>query len=109
MKRSIRRSVGGSTLFLLTIQIVVSQPTLVSDGIEFIYKGPAKSVKLVGDFIGSKDDVDNLEPNPYGEWKIIRCLNPGICQHKFVVSLDSTFWVLDSANPARVETTIVPL
>ncbi|HEY6952921.1 MAG TPA: hypothetical protein VI758_10970, partial [Bacteroidota bacterium] len=69
---------------------------------EFIYRGTARSVELVGDFNQWRRGVDSLHESNYGFWHGARSFNPGIYRYNFVVQLDSAVWVIDSANPARM-------
>ena len=80
-----------------------AQPKAVSGGVEFSYRGRATSVELLGDFNQWKHGVDSLTRADSTIWYLTKQLSPGIYQYKFYVRSDSGSWILDSANPARVE------
>ncbi len=81
----------------------LSQPKADSGGICFTYCASAKAVELVGDFNQWRRGADSLKASNVGCWSLTKRLYPGIYQYKYAVTADSTFWVIDSANPARVE------
>jgi alpha-amylase/alpha-mannosidase (GH57 family) len=104
LKKPTLNCLATTILFVLAITPgAVGQPKAVSEGIEFRYCGSANSVELVGDFNQWRRGSDSLQKLQDNCWFIVKKLSPSIYQYKYVVEIDTTCWVLDSSNPARVE------
>ncbi len=96
-----RSLVSGLALLCAVVVPSFSQPKVESGGTVFLYCGSAKSVELVGSFNRWQRGEDSLKQTGDGCWSLTKKLFPGIYQYRFVVTVDSTIWVIDSANPAR--------
>ena len=90
-------------LFSLIVAAAVTisaQPKAETEGIRFSWRGSAHSVFLAGDFNGWSHNADLMKKNTEGVYSIVKKLNPGIYQYKFLVD---TVWVMDEANPGRAK------
>lgn len=104
------RNVRCLTRILAVLLVVVgthlslrAQPRQSSGGVEFTYRGSANAVSLVGDFNQWQRETDSLREDGKGIWKVVRHLQPGVYQYKFLVRSDSLRYQLDPANPAWVK------
>ena len=84
------------------INASAGQPKSLPGGVKFTYCGPATKAELVGNSNQWKLESDVLQKSGRDCWSTVHKLFPGIYQYKFVAERDSTFWVIDSANPARI-------
>ncbi len=89
---------------LFVVQIgLISQPKSTKQGIEFEYCNAAdsvRSVSLVGDFNGWQKNVDPLQKDSSGYWRIVKHLTPGSFEYQFLVN--GKHWIFDARNPRRV-------
>jgi len=94
-----------ASCFIVTLSqggVAYSQPRAVEGGVLFTFSEEAQhSVVLLGDFNGWSTDQDSLAQDEDGLWRIMRPVQPGLYQYKFLV--DGTRYLLDPGNPVRVE------
>jgi 1,4-alpha-glucan branching enzyme len=77
-------------------------PVQTPDGVRFTCgDGAATSVHLAGEFNGWSTTSDPLTKQSDGSWTIVRRLEPGRWQYKFVVN--GTTWKSDDANPLSTD------
>ena len=95
------------SLFLLAVILsgiaptALSQPTVVRDSVCFTFSDPtARSVAVVGDFNGWSKDEDLLKKGEDGRWSLIKKLEAGSHQYKFVV--DGEQYENDPHNQATI-------
>ncbi len=73
-------------------------PVRTDQGWRFTYLGPqANAVALAGTFNDWSTSADPLTKGTTGVWSVVKPLDPGTYQYKFVVN--GTEWKADPANP----------
>jgi alpha-amylase/alpha-mannosidase (GH57 family) len=88
-------------LLAVTAVLVRAQPAATPAGVEFVLRGEAASVSLVGDFNGWSRDENPLTRGTDGVWRVTRRLWPGVFQYLFLV--DGTEYRIDPGNPVTIE------
>ena len=79
-----------------------AQPQFVGNGVKFVFVDSlAASVNLVGDFNGWSKDEARMTNERGGRWSLVRKLDPGAYQYKFLV--DGQRYENDPANRALVD------
>jgi alpha-amylase/alpha-mannosidase (GH57 family) len=78
------------------------QPTATANGVKFTFRDPrAHAVALIGDFNGWSTTRDTLTCDNAGEWSIVRTVQPGRYQYKFLV--DGERYDVDPRNPVLLD------
>ncbi len=98
------KDLQSGSLIVLALFLAASakgQPSLEGKTIRFVVRdSTARSVAVVGDFNGWSREADMLCDSS-GTWTVTREIGPGSYQYKFL--LDGRRYILDPANPARIE------
>ena len=90
---------GAGTAVAATKPAAAAKPAAASDGVTFTWKGEGGSVALAGEFNGWNTSADPLKKQADGSWTLVKKLEPGRYQYKFVI--DGTNW---KADPNATET-----
>lgn len=89
-------------LVILASAQVQAQPSVVPDGIRFVYDNPtASSVSLVGDFNSWSALSTPMKKTESGSWNVTVPILPGSYQYAFLV--DGSRMLADPANPLSYE------
>jgi len=66
-----------------------------ADGVRFVYKGAGNSVAVAGEFNSWNTSADPMAKQADGGWLLVKRLDPGRYQYKFVI--DGTTWKADDS------------